>query len=46
MVNMTAVISYYKGYNLSFANVNIGVFLISLFIVVISYFGLQSKINT
>ena len=46
MVNMTAVISYYKGYNLSFANVNIGVFLISLFIVVISYFGLQIKINT
>lgn len=43
MLNITTVVSYYKGYNLSFTNVNLLAFSISLFIVVISYFGLESN---
>lgn len=45
MVNITAVISYYTDFHLNFTNVNLIAFVISLVIVVISYFCLQDRSN-
>lgn len=45
MVNITAVVSYYKDFDFNFTNVNLITFTISLVIVIISYFCLQNRSN-